>query len=104
MYVKIISSCNYVLIQVLRLFFCKKLNFNLNDSGNPGHDTRLLHYLQKDDYFTYSTTIISLIIFGIYYGDYCYYLTIIGIIGKIAIIYLYPHLHIKVVYSFRFWV
>ena len=39
--------------------------------------TRLLHYLQKDDYFTYCTTIISLIVFGIYYCDYCNYITII---------------------------
>ncbi len=55
------------------------------------HDyTRLLHYLQKDDYSGYCNTIISLIVFGIYYGDYLYYIKIIRIIGIIAIIFLYP--------------
>jgi hypothetical protein len=89
-YVKII--CDY--FSIIANIFCK----NLND-----YSTLLLHYYhQKDDYFTYCTTIVSLIVFGIYYGDYFYYLTIIRIIGIIAIIYLYPHLHIKVVYGFRF--
>ena len=64
---------------------------------------RLLHYLQNDDYFTYCITIISLIVFGIYYFDYLYYITIIRIIGIIAINFLYPHLHINVVYGFRLW-
>ncbi len=51
--------CDY--ISIIPIIFCK--NF---------HDyTRLLHYLQKDDCFTYCNTIISLIVFGIYSGDYC---------------------------------
>ena len=54
----------------LRLLFCK----------NPNDYFRLLHYLRKDDYFTYCTTIISIIFFSIYYCDYCDYLTIIWII------------------------
>ena len=31
-------------------------------------------------------------------------ISIIRIIGIIAIIYVYPSAHIKVVYGFRFWV
>ena len=89
-YVKIV--CDY--FSTIAIIFFK----NLNDY------TRLLHYLQKDDYCTYCTTIISLVVFGIYYDNDFYNHTIIRIIGIIAIIYLYPHIHIKVVYGFRFWV
>ncbi len=89
-YIKII--CDYILI--IPMFFLQ----NFNDY------TRLMHYLQNDDYFTYFTTIIPLIVFGIYYCYYLYCITKMRIIGIIAIVFLYPHLHIKVVYGFRFWV
>jgi hypothetical protein len=52
-----------IIYDYLRLFHCE----NSNDYFT------LLHYLQKDDYFTYFTTIISLIFFGTYYCDYCDY-------------------------------
>jgi len=59
-----------IMLRLLRLCFCK----------NPNDYSRLLHYLKKDDYCTYGTAIISLILFGLYYIDYCYYHTIICII------------------------
>ena len=67
-----IDYTTYVAImsRLLRLCFCK----------NPNDYSRLLHYLKKGDYFTYGTAIISLILFGLYYIDYCYYHTIICII------------------------
>ena len=46
----------------------------------PDYYSSLLHYLQKDYYCTYGDTIISLIVFGIYYCYFCYYHTIIYII------------------------
>ena len=61
--------CDYVAI--IAIIFLQK----------PNRLFTLLHYLQKDDYCTCGTTIISLIFFGIYYSDYCYYHTIICIIG-----------------------
>ena len=80
-YIKIIA----IISRLFRLFFCK--NF---------HDyTRLLHYLQKDDCFTYCNTIISLIVFGIYSGDYLYYIKIIRIIDIIAIFFYTPTYTLK---------
>ncbi len=59
-----------IMALLLRLLFCKC----------PDYYSSFLHYLQKDYYCTYGNTIISLIVFGIYYCYYCNYHTIIYII------------------------
>ena len=59
-----------IMTLLYHLFFCKC----------PDYYFSLFHYLQKDYYFTYDTSIISLIFFVIYYCFYCYYNTTIGII------------------------
>jgi hypothetical protein len=73
------------------LFFCKCQDYYFS----------LFHYLQKDYYITYDTSIISLIFICIYYCYYCYYHTIICIIFSqtiIAIIYFEDY---YVTYCFR---
>ena len=51
-----------IMTLLYHLFFCKR----------PDYYFSLFHYLQKDYYFTYDTSIISLIFISI---NYCYYFT-----------------------------
>jgi hypothetical protein len=55
-----------IMALLLQLLFCKC----------PDYYSSLLHYLQKDYYCTYGNTIVSPIVFSIYYCYYCYYRTI----------------------------
>ena len=57
----------FIMTLLNHFFFCKR----------PGYYFSLFHYLQKDNYFTYDTSIISLIFISINYCYYCYYHTII---------------------------
>jgi hypothetical protein len=63
---------HYITIKTLlyHLLFCKC----------PDYYFTLLHYPGMDYYITYDSSIISLIVFRIYYGNYYYYHTIICII------------------------
>ena len=59
-----------IMTLLYHLFFCRC----------PDYYFSLFHYHQKDYYFTYDTSIISLIFSVIHYCYYCYYNTIICII------------------------
>ena len=65
-----------IMTLLYHLFFCKCQDYYFS----------LFHYLQKDYYITYDTSIISLIFICIYYCCYCYYHTIICIIFSQTII------------------
>ena len=59
-----------IMTLLYHLFFCKC----------PDYYFSLFHYPKKDYYFTYDTSIISLIFINIHYCYYCNYHTIIPII------------------------
>ena len=69
-----------IMTLLYHLFFCKC----------PDYYFSLFQLLQKDYYFTYDTSIISLICFRIDYSYYCYYHTIVSIIF-ISNYYSYYH-------------
>ncbi len=56
-----------IMTLLYHLFFCKCPDYYLS----------LFHYPKKDYYFTYDTSIISIIFLNINYCYYCYYHTII---------------------------
>ncbi len=68
-----------IMTLLYHLFFCKR----------PDYYFSLFHYLQKDYYFTYDTSIISLIFISINYWCYFNYLTIICIIFTSNYYYYY---------------
>ena len=68
--IRIMTLLFPIMTLLYHLFFCKCQDYYFS----------LFHYLQKDYYITYDTSIISLIFIRIYYCYYCYYHTIICII------------------------
>ena len=79
-----------IMTLLYHLFFCKCQDYYFS----------LFHYLQKDYYITYDTSIISLIFICIYYCYYCYYHTIICIIFSQTIIAIISFEDYYVTYCF----
>ena len=65
--IRIMTLLFTIMTLLYHLFFCKC----------PDYYFSLFHYPKKDYYFTYDTSIISLIFININYCYYCYYHTII---------------------------
>ena len=82
------SGCYYITLFLFRyiirimtlLFSIMTIEYHLLVCKCPDYYFSLFQLLQKDYYFTYDTSIISLICFLIDYCYYCYYHTIISII------------------------
>ena len=68
--IRIMTLLFTIMTLLYHLFFCKC----------PDYYFSLFHYPKKDYYFTYDTSIISLIFININYCYYCYYHTIIWLI------------------------
>ena len=77
--IRIMTLLFSIMTLLHHLFFCKR----------PDYYFSLFHYLQKDYYFTYDTSIISLIFISINYGYYYNYNTIICIIFTSNYYYYY---------------
>ncbi len=76
--IRIMALLFAIMALLLQLSFCKCPDCQWDYYS----ESSLLHYLHhdKDYYCTYGNTIISLIVYGIYYCYYCYYHTIFYII------------------------